>query len=858
MRVLPLGGAHEVGASSTIVEFGSKRLLIDAGIRLGEDGQDQLPDLARIQEEAGHVDSIFLTHAHIDHSGALPLVHMAFPDAPIYMTPATYAVVQILFEDSLRLMEGRYYREGEIPLYPPAAVESCLGRIRPIPFDYPFRIAEGEISATFHPAGHILGASSINLQGSAGSILVSGDISVTDQRTVPGMHAPKVRPDVVIVESTYGNRLHPNRSRQESNLVHTVADVIESGGKVIIPAFAVGRAQEVILILRHAMALGQLPPFPIFVDGMVRSVCDTYSRFPTYLQQHLRVSVQKGEHPFFPAGGKVHRVRSESQRRKVLSGPPCCIIASSGMMTGGPSAYYAAALAGNPKNLIAITGYQDEEAPGRHLLALHDAPVQQRHLILNGERTHVACRVEKYSLSAHADSGEIAGLIGNMAPSQGVVLVHGDRDARESLATTIDGLVPGNILLPSNGEVLQFKASTKVVYTAPRERNRRAVPRIGLPNQALDKDTLSHLHQALWAETGKRGSYRVRDLFARWYGPDEEPMADQLDDLTLLLQDQPYFVPDRRRSYLFRLRPPKDVYGESEQKKGGYKGSMEMNQALLRAAELLPEDAGLYKRGSRQDEQKIILFFHFPAVAAVKYADILEQLREETGWTIELNDMPHHAALEERARRHIPNNWELVKNPSILHEMQAVRLRVSIPEEVTEDKHFERDLQALCQLYLDETGYKLEIHQSRKPRKTPHTENRISSSEKMEINLTYQKIDEAFVAHPDKPYKKSKKGNKIVLSFLSPIVGKRYTHVLQDLIEQTGWPIELNPEPNQYGIKQEVRTIVPDSWGLQKEPGIYKKEFIVKITLPSMPASHELESIAQKVYDRTGFRLEIS
>ena len=161
-------------------------------------------------------------------------------------------------------------------------------------------------------------------------------------------------------------------------------------------------------------------------------------------------------------------------------------------------------------------------------------------------------------------------------------------------------------------------------------------------------------------------------------------------------------------------------------------------------------------------------------------------------------------------------------------------------------------------MYLDETGYKLEIHQSRKPRKTPHTENRISSSEKMEINLTYQKIDEAFVAHPDKPYKKSKKGNKIVLSFLSPIVGKRYTHVLQDLIEQTGWPIELNPEPNQYGIKQEVRTIVPDSWGLQKEPGIYKKEFIVKITLPSMPASHELESIAQKVYDRTGFRLEIS
>ncbi|MCB9637567.1 MAG: MBL fold metallo-hydrolase [Myxococcales bacterium] len=858
MRILPLGGAHEVGASSTIVEFGAYRFLIDAGIRIGASGGEQLPDLSRIKEEAGPIDAILLTHAHMDHSGALPLVHMAYPEAPIYMTPATFAVLRILFSDSQRQMQERYTLEGEIPIYPSSAMDSCLGRIRPVPFDYPLRLSGGEVAATFHPAGHILGASAIHLQGRSGSLLMSGDISVTDQRTVPGMLAPQIKPDVVMIESTYGDRLHAHRPTQEANLVQTVHHVLGNGGKVIIPAFAVGRAQEVILILRHAIAQGELPPFPIFVDGMVQSVCDTYSRFPTYLQQHLRRSVQRGDNPFFPSGGTIHRVRSQAQRERIIEGPPCCIIASSGMMTGGPSAFYAAALAQDKRNLIAITGYQDEEAPGRRLIELADAPAHQRSLRINDRDIQVACQVEKYSLSAHADSGEIAGLVSGLDPAQGVVLVHGDGDARESLAQMVDHSVRCDIYLPQNGEALHFQQPRRAFY-APTSTMQVA---LASPKQPLDASGLSHLHQALWSESGQRGLFRTTDLYARWHGPDAAPETSELETLQSLIADHPqFFQPDTKRPQLYRLTSPEHKAGRA--RKDTSYGRAEMNRALQLVGELLPTECGLYKKGARREEHILLLFFHFPQKAQRLYGDLFAQIEQKTGWKIQLNEMPHHAALEEHARRLLPEGWLPQRNPSILHEEQLVRLRVyddlSLPPAIQETT-----LERLQQEFAEETGYQLELQllastgtQSPEEKTPPCEAEAPSLSEPLEINQAYQRIEEAFAGCAHRPYKKSKKGDKIVLSFLSPFVGERYQGQLASLTQQTGWQIQINPEPNQYGIKQEVRALLPKSWGLSKEPGIHKQSRVVRVQIPHRPEKMELQQIMEEVFERTGFHLEV-
>jgi Cft2 family RNA processing exonuclease len=851
MRILPLGGAHEVGASSTIVDFGTARVLVDAGVRIGSNTRDPLPDLALIQEEAGSIDAIFLTHAHLDHTGALPLVHLAFPNVPIYMTPATFAVVQILFSDSLNIMEQRRQQESEIPMYPPAAVASCLGRVKPIPFDYPVVVKAGELSATFHPAGHILGAASIVFNGRSGSLMMSGDISVTEQRTVPGMLPPSsIRPDVVVVESTYGGRLHANRPTQERRLVETVAEVLEADGKVLIPSFAVGRAQEVILILQQAMESGQLPSFPIYVDGMVRSVCNAYNRFPSYLQQPLRQTLRRGQNLFFPSGGEVIAVKHQKQRDSVIEGEACCIISSSGMLTGGPSAYYASHLVDNPRNLIAITGYQDEESPGRKLLDLYDTPAQQRTLKIGEKVVAVRCKVEKYSLSAHADSGEIAGMIGSLSPSQGVVLVHGDREAREALATMMDGVIRCNILLPTNGEDLRFRQGRKVFLSAPQRRNESRA-RIAPVSQTLTRSSLSHLHQALWSESQSKGLYRALDLYQRWYGPNSVPQEGELEELeTWLREEKRLFEEDARRPHMFRLR---STTQKVLRPKSRNDGRVEMNKAFQRTTQLFPRESGLYKKGARQEENKLLLFFRFPSVAETKYAEKLKELEQDTGWSVELNKMPHHASLEEAAREIVPEKWSLFRNPSIQHEKSNVRLRLY----TTEESHKTEVFAQMQEDFENKTGYTLELEDLGSEPQREQTQPTVKAEEPLEINRAYQAIDDRFRDKAQKPYKKSKKGDTIVLSFLSPVVGQRYESLIQELSVSIGWPLRINPESNQYGIRQEVRGLVPTEWGLLREPGVLKQHQIVRISLQHEPAREQLEEIAEQIFERTGFHLEI-
>ena len=209
MKLIYLGGAREVGASSILLEIDNYKILLDSGIRQ-KSNKDKLPDFNSIQEIGG-IDAILISHAHMDHIGSLPIISSEYPSAKIYMNKMTMELAHVLLSDSLKIMN---YQEGEIPLYDENKVELMFNRIELVPYQKEISLTN-TIKVTFYMAGHIAGASAIYIKGKEGSIFYTGDFSITKALTVSGMSIPKLRPDVIISEATYGDRLHANREAED-------------------------------------------------------------------------------------------------------------------------------------------------------------------------------------------------------------------------------------------------------------------------------------------------------------------------------------------------------------------------------------------------------------------------------------------------------------------------------------------------------------------------------------------------------------------------------------------------------------------------------------------------------------------
>ncbi len=516
MKLRFLGGADEVGASCTLIEIEDQRILVDAGIRMGPGKNSKWPDFGAL----GKPDVLLLTHAHSDHTGALPVLakENRLPEK-VYCTPATKDITSILLDDAVN-QEKR--ESPELAEYTSNDVCEALSRMKLVRWMKPVQICDG-VKATWIPAGHILGAAMIHIEGTQESILMTGDVSVAHQLTIPGLVEPQYRPDVMVMESTYGNRTHDvDRTQEAKRLAEDVAKVIEAGGKVLIPAFAVARSQEVILVLKDAMERKQIPEFPVYVDGMVQKVNDVYSRFVDDLSPSLQCRAQGDEGIFYSAF--VEKVAPRDHRARILSGPPCCIVASSGMLNGGRSSYYAERLAGDQKNLIAITGYQAKRTLGRKL--------QEEHVLkLDEQEVSVKCKVEKYSLSAHADKKELTGLVEELSPHT-CFLVHGNDCARKKLAESVRERSPTvDVQLPENGR--------EYTYTK----------REGIANgkQLSNSRILSELYAYL-RNIEVAGPFRARELTEMWFGTEATTLVtEKLFQWFLSLDWQEFFC----------TRPPK-------------------------------------------------------------------------------------------------------------------------------------------------------------------------------------------------------------------------------------------------------------------------------------------------------------
>ena len=455
MKISFLGGANEVGASCTLIEIEEARILVDAGLRQNVKPDKQLPDLDKI----GEIDAFLLTHAHTDHTGALPgLVNHLPVGVNGYCTPATKPITRELLKDNRKQLKRKKQKIENTGIDRELqdidrALQYLERRVKDeVSWRTPVPICD-DVTATWICAGHILGAAMILIEGKEESTLITGDVSVTDQKTIPGMSMSDLpyHPDVMVMESTYGNRQHTDRAKEEKRLVSDIAEVIKAGGKVLIPVFAIGRSQEVILILNDAMQRGEIPKFPVWVDGMVQDINAIYSNFADELLPSLKDKAGLGENIFY--SDVIKPVSKSVDRDKVASWEPCCIVASSGMLNGGRSKGYFEHLVNNPANLIAITGYQAEGTLGRRLQDLKEAakPTEQELKLDDEKSVSVKCQVKSYSLSAHADKDQLIELVKKVQPRK-LFLVHGDDDAREELAKSIREKCPNiDVRLPENG-----------------------------------------------------------------------------------------------------------------------------------------------------------------------------------------------------------------------------------------------------------------------------------------------------------------------------------------------------------------------------------------------------------------------
>ena len=405
MKFRFLGGASAVGSLGLLAEEKGLRMLFDYGMT-----PTSPPGYP---EPAPEVDLLLLSHAHVDHSGMVPWVVSRY-DVDVLATPATSLVSQILLEDILKISDY----EGYPHQFYKRDIKETKYAFRDTSFGESIYV--GGLEVIGHTAGHIPGATMWQVINGK-SYMFTGDINTINTRLV--WKAKPVKTDVLIMESTYAGREHPDRREHELDFLNSVADVIDNGGKVILPSFAVGRTQEMMMTLAGR-------GYDIWVDGMGKGISFIYLDNPDYIrsQSKLKKAI-KG----------VSMVRGRRDRERAAKEADV-IITTSGMMDGGPVLNYVEKRKDDPKSAIFITGYQVEGTNGRKLL---DTGM----LDISGVDEKISAQIKQYDFSAHAGHSELVEFAKACEPET-IVLMHGDH--RDVLAEDLSG--DFNVITPVEGE----------------------------------------------------------------------------------------------------------------------------------------------------------------------------------------------------------------------------------------------------------------------------------------------------------------------------------------------------------------------------------------------------------------------
>jgi metallo-beta-lactamase family protein len=433
-----LGAAGTVTGSKHLLDLGDHRVLVDCGLfqglkELRERNWGALPI------EPARIDAVVLTHAHLDHCGYLPrLVAQGFRGR-IFCTPATRELCSLVLPDSARIQEEdardanrhRYTKHAPaLPLYTENDAARALTQFQPVGYERPVPVVPG-VEVDFVSAGHLLGSAYARAHVDGKTLVFGGDLGRYGRPVLPDP-SPIDRADVLLVEATYGDRTHEPDDHGE-RLGAIVKETVARGGKVIVPAFAIGRVEEVLYWLKHLEEAGRIPVVPVYVDSpMAAAALKFYSSRPSELDPELKTD-HHDVTSFYTSRMTV--VASPQQSKElVASRQPSIVIASSGMATGGRVLHHLESALPNPHDTVLFVGYQAAGTRGRQLV---DGARQVR---LKGRDIPVAARIEQIeSMSAHADAGEIMRwLSGFSRPPSMTYLVHGEPGPLEALRQRLD------------------------------------------------------------------------------------------------------------------------------------------------------------------------------------------------------------------------------------------------------------------------------------------------------------------------------------------------------------------------------------------------------------------------------------
>ncbi len=448
MKITFCGGAGVVTGANYLLETGSTKILIDCGMFQGGHeiaGWNQKPFLY----DPKSIDAVILTHAHLDHSGRLPLLYKHGFRGPIYATAPTADLAQLVVEDSEEIMTTRAQEGGPAQLYTHEDVAGVRTLWKLV--DYGAREHVGDIEFTLRNAGHILGSSMVECWADGKKILFTGDLGNELSPLLPPADVI-TQADYVVIESAYGDRVHEPVQDRKQQLERAIEQVITNRGTLLIPSLAVERTQEILYDLNALVENARIPRLPVFIDSpMAAAATDIYQRHHRYLSEVGQGLIRGGDNIFHFPGLAITRTREDSKQINSVP-PPKVIIAGNGMSTGGRIIYHEQRYLPDPNNILLLVSYQVNGTNGRKLQ-------EGTKTIRIGDKDVVvrATIAQALAYSGHADHDQLMAFIQDIQhPIKHIFVVQGEDVAAQSLATNIRDEFGVNASVPCIGECVEL------------------------------------------------------------------------------------------------------------------------------------------------------------------------------------------------------------------------------------------------------------------------------------------------------------------------------------------------------------------------------------------------------------------